>query len=219
MDSGNFADIYPHARRAADMHAARATTSGRDHHDDRDDLAQNALIHVWKRIDQFDSTRASLPTFVERVVTSSITSSIRKSQAAKRQTVELSGGLPDPRNFVHETHVRVDVERALDRLRPYDRIVATLLADMTPAEAARALGIARSTIYVVIARIRDAFVAAGLYPLTGSKVSLAKIYSGSRRTLPTTAAYIVTSRTETGESHPTRRSVDRKADMPVGGLS
>jgi hypothetical protein len=59
---------------------------------------------------------------------------------------------------------RTDITRASASLSDRDRQLAALLADHSPAEASRALRIARSTVYEGIGRIRVAFAAAGLAP-------------------------------------------------------
>lgn len=155
--SEHFALVHPRARRAAEVLAAGAINSGRVRRDDRDDLVQDALLHVWRRLNQFDPRRASLPTFVERVVTSSVASTIRKTRAAKRQKADALPVRESLRSFVHEIHLRVDVERVLAQLCPFDRMVAMLLIDHTPSEAAAALELARSKVYRSISRIRAAF--------------------------------------------------------------
>jgi RNA polymerase sigma factor (sigma-70 family) len=160
VDNGAFTDTHPYARRAAKVHAARAVRAGFVHCNDREDLIQDALLGVWQQLRRFDAERASMGTFVERVVSSKLTSSVRKRRAAKRQTCELVIDVADLRNFAHEIEVRLDVEPVLDRLQPFDRMVATLLIDHTPTEAADALEITRSTVYRSISRVRSAFARA-----------------------------------------------------------
>ena len=53
----------------------------------------------------------------------------------------------------------------LSTLRATDRRVAVALMEESPAEASHRLGVARSTIYAHIQRLRSAFQAAGLGPL------------------------------------------------------
>lgn len=207
-------DALLHARRAAEVHAARAVSSRRICPDDREDVVQDALLGVWRALPSFDPTRASVSTYIERVVQSKITSSIRDRRALKRRFSEPLTELQEARDAITAIHYEVDLQRALDRLSPYDRMVATLLVDQTPAEAARSLGIARSTLYVIIARIRKVFVDAGVYPACKTQQNNPSLH----RTVSSSAAYIVSSRPKLGQSKPTRRNVYRKADTPVGGL-
>ena len=210
--------IYTHARRAAEVHAASAINARRIHVDDREDLIQEAMLGLCRQIGRFDPARSSIRTFVERVVYSKINSAIRTRRTIKRRFSEPLTEYEDPRRFAPDFEYRVDVQRALDRLSSYDRMVATMLVDTTPAEAARALRIARSTMYVVIARIRDVFVETGVYPVGYLAPAARKINVASHRTLSTDVAYVVSSQTNSGHSKSTRRTVYRKADTPVGGL-
>ena len=59
---------------------------------------------------------------------------------------------------------RVDVQRVAASLRVRDRELAELLMDRGPSEAARAMGLSRSSVYAAINRIRNVFTQAGLGP-------------------------------------------------------
>jgi DNA-directed RNA polymerase specialized sigma24 family protein len=142
--------------------------------DEIDDIAQTLVLLIIERAAQFDGRRSSPRTFAGVVVNSGI-SSIVKSHKAQRRDYRLcrpldwspdsSGHFPVPRYFdpaIVECPLRTDVARALGRLDPADRRVAFALMDYSPMEASRELGLARSTVYRHIARLRTAFIAAGL---------------------------------------------------------
>jgi len=58
----------------------------------------------------------------------------------------------------------LDVERVLRRAGKTERRVARLLMEYTPTEVGRRLDFARSTVYVLIGRLRMRFERAGLHP-------------------------------------------------------
>lgn len=209
-----FGSAYPQARRAAEVLAGAAISAGRVRRDDREDLIQDALLGLWRELPRYDADRSSLGTFADRIVSSKVASSIRDRQAAKRRLGdELPPELEAPQDTV-EIEFRSDVERVLARLRPFDHLVATMLAEHTPAETGRVLGVSRSTVYLAIQRIREVFVAGGLY--SEQDGSNEKCAVGRTQLLRT--AYIVGSRTDCGDQLLTRRNIYREADMPVGGL-
>lgn len=215
-----FAAAYPQARRAAEVHAARAVRTGRVLPDDRDDIVQDAVFALWRELPSFDPTRSSLSTFVERVVVTRTASSIRDRGAMKRAAGEPLVFHPEVASPAASIEFRVEFERVLRRLTPFDRKVARQLVDRTPAETARALRIARSSVYLSIARIRDAFAAAGLDPCQragiGRKNSIPRCVGD--RTLSKRAAYIVSNQAKPGQLTTTRRNAHREADASVGGL-
>jgi RNA polymerase sigma factor (sigma-70 family) len=158
-----FATAYPLARRAAEVRSAAVMSSNDPIIVDREDLEQEAMVGLWRALSQFDSSRASLRTFVERVIATKIASALRAQRVLRR--VPASGGQPlclgQPTLSVD---LRRDVERVLAVLSDGDRRLAVLLGEHTPTEASRKLRVSRSTVYEGIRRIRIAFVDAGLGP-------------------------------------------------------
>jgi RNA polymerase sigma factor (sigma-70 family) len=161
-----FEQAYSIACRAARARLAAAVAMGTLPRQDFEDLEQEALMAVWRALQRFDPSRASLRTFVEMVVAARFASLMR----ARRSLPVL-----EP---VDECHVigldgipalefRVDLRRAAASLTEPDRRLAGFLTDHTPTEAGRALGIARSTVYEAIHRIRTAFEKAGFGRRTG----------------------------------------------------
>ena len=158
----SFNNAYPIARRTAEVRSAAAVAMAGLPASAREDLQQEALVGLWQALPRFDRSRACPRTFVELVVSTRITSALRAYKASKR-TVPLEDPLPTevwkPAEFVD---LRTDVSRVLAGLNEEDRRLAFVLVDHTPSEASRVLGVARSTVYQRIDRLRDAFEHAGL---------------------------------------------------------
>ena len=148
---------YPLAQRAARV---RASSVPRYDYFDRDDLVQDAVTAVLAALDRYDEPRASLRTFVERVASNGIASTLRRARAAKRTSVDYWPDAGPPR-LPLIVELRLDMRRVLRTLERRDRQVARLLEEYRPAEIARILAIPRSAVYRSIDRIREVFVEAG----------------------------------------------------------
>jgi RNA polymerase sigma factor (sigma-70 family) len=153
-----FDRAFPLAQRAAEV---RASSSPRYDYFDRDDLVQDAVAAVLAALGRYDEERASLRTFVEKIVFNGIASTLRRARAEKRTSVDLRpfSDSPDLSSMVE---LRLDLNRVLRTLERRDRQVARLLEEYSPAEIARALRTSRAAVYRSIDRIRAAFVEAGL---------------------------------------------------------
>ena len=127
---------------------------------DREDAEQEALVAVWRALPHYDPLRASLRTFVERVVATRLVSLMR---ARRRQlTLEpLKDYQPVGLDGIPVLEFQADFQRVSTSLAERDRRLATLLVDHSPTEASRVLSISRSTVYEGIRRIRIAFEDAG----------------------------------------------------------
>src|SRR5207245_7069442 len=128
---------------------------------DHADLEQEALFAFWRALPRFDPTRASLRTFAERVVANQIASTVRAQRAARRTPVPMRW----PTACEHpgsSIELRIDIQRVVAQLQAGDQRLAHLLSDYSPAEASRILRTSRSTVYLRISRIRQAFRDAGL---------------------------------------------------------
>jgi RNA polymerase sigma factor (sigma-70 family) len=121
----------------------------------------DAVTAVLAALDRYDELRASLRTFVERVASNGIASTLRRARAAKLTSVDYWQASESPKLSVI-VELRLDLNRALGTLGRPERRVARLLEEYRPAEIARALGISRTAVYRSIDRIREAFVEAGL---------------------------------------------------------
>ena len=155
-----FEQAYSMACRAARARLAAAVAMGALPRQDCEDLEQEALMAVWRALQRFDPSRASLRTFVEMVVAARFASLMRARRSLpvlapvdEYHAIGLDG--------IPALEFRVDLQRAAASLTEPDRCLAALLTDHTPTEAGRALGIARSTVYESIHRIRTTFKRAG----------------------------------------------------------
>lgn len=158
-----FLAIYPLARRAAEVRTAAAVARTTVAPADREDLEQEALVAVWRALPRYDPLRASLRTFVEWVVATRFASLMR---ARRRQpTLEpLRDHQPLGLDGIRILEFQTDFQRVSASFSERDRSLANLLADHSPTEASRALGISRSTVYEGIRRMRIAFGDAGFQP-------------------------------------------------------
>jgi len=159
----NFGPALPLAVRAVQVRGAAAVATGRVAAADREDLEQEALVGLWMALRHYDASRSSLRTFLERVADKRFASLLRRrrnslvtDRLGDRQLATADG--------IPAVQFHVDFERVLAPLGDSDRVLAVLLADHGPTEISRMLGIARSTVYARIARLRRAFRAAGYGP-------------------------------------------------------
>ncbi len=153
----------PLALRAVQVRAAAAVATGRVAAADREDLEQEALLGLWTALRHYDASRASLRTFLERVADKRFASLLRR----RRSPVlieRLDGHRFATADGIPAVQFQVDFERVLAPLGDPDRALALLLIDHGPTEVSRILGIARSTVYARIARLRRAFREAGYGP-------------------------------------------------------
>jgi RNA polymerase sigma factor (sigma-70 family) len=126
---------YPLAQRAAKVRASSAT---RFDYFDRDDLLQDAVTAVFAALDRYDERRASLGTFVERVASNRIASTLRHARAAKRTCIDCWPAT-EPQGLPPIFELRLDIRRVIGMLERRDRRVARLLEEYRPAEIARIL--------------------------------------------------------------------------------
>lgn len=160
---------------------------------DLEDIEQEVSLHVWKRLTSFDPTRSDLVTFVDRIVRRKLVDLARRRRAQRRQPPtemlrlleenQTSGSerFPDGENLTAtdlRRHRGVSVPRCdltalqLDVTGQVDILPAVLgrtsrtLMHYSVSEAAKQLGLSRSTIYAHIGLIRSRFMEAGLaeYP-------------------------------------------------------
>ncbi len=167
MVEATFEQAYPIAARAARVRATAAVVSGAILMADREDFEQEGLTACWRALPQFDPARASLRTFIERVIASRIASLVR---AARRSPARVSLNAAGPRPVDSGAEVEelfADIERLSSAFECHDRQLILLLLEHSPAEAGRMLGLPRSTVHDRILRLRRRFVAAGFVPNGG----------------------------------------------------
>lgn len=153
----------PLALRAVQVRGAAAVATGRATAADREDLEQEVFLGLWTALRQYDPSRASLRTFLERVADKLFASLLRRRRSAVL-IERLDGHRLATADGIPAVQFRVDFERVLAPLDDSDRALALLLVDHGPTEISRMLGIARSTVYARIARLRRALREAGYGP-------------------------------------------------------
>ncbi|MCB1339428.1 MAG: sigma-70 family RNA polymerase sigma factor [Maritimibacter sp.] len=185
----------PHSRvsRNIMIRAGRLARSGAVPGMTADDIAQELREHLWRRDGAFDPARGSYDTFADRVIVNRIatlaspTERLRAERAwvglddpapgaRADEALPLADTLADtdamyapaPRAADEAIGLVHDMCRLLDGLSPACRAVAHALADLTPTEAATALGVNRSTVYARLGAIRAAAVAIGLDAYLGA---------------------------------------------------
>jgi RNA polymerase sigma-70 factor (ECF subfamily) len=157
-----FQRAYPLACRAAQVYAAAAVVAGTLPGADRADVVQEALLGLWRALPRFDPARASLRTFAERVIANQVASTARAQRAVRRPVpAEAAAYSEHPGTSIE---LRIDIRRVVGRLQVGEQHLALLLSNYSPAEASRILRTSRSTVYLRINRIRQAFRDAGLGP-------------------------------------------------------
>lgn len=158
--------------------------------DDVEDLEQEMRLDLLERLAKFDPDKAKRTTFVARVVERKISKLFRDRAREKRDYRRECGSLNDPiqdgegetveraytmdqdaadirmglRDHTREDEAMLsfDVALVLSGLPENLRPVAQELMDKTITEAAKRLGMPRSTLYGAIARLRPYFEDAGL---------------------------------------------------------
>jgi len=157
-----FRKAYTIALRAAKVRATAAVVSGVIPVSDREDFEQEGVTACLRALPQFDPGRASLRTFIERVVAARLASIVRRTRRNPELVpVDTLSQLPvigdDGRR-----EVRMSIDGVLESLHDEDRELVGLLLEVSPAEASRELGIPRSTIHDRIQLLRQRFTQAGL---------------------------------------------------------
>jgi RNA polymerase sigma factor (sigma-70 family) len=164
MLEATFEQAYPMALRAVRARSMAAVASGAGVLVDREDIQQEGLVACWRALPRFDPSRASLRTFVERVVAARL-SSLRRSarRAPASEPLKVTHALfCEP--TVEPLEVRADVERVFATLAPSELELVLLLREHSPAETSRILRVPRSTLHDRIVRLRGKFIQAGIAP-------------------------------------------------------
>jgi RNA polymerase sigma-70 factor (ECF subfamily) len=165
--------------------------------DDYDDLQQEMMLDLLRRLGKYDPSKAGLSTFVARIVDRKVSNLIRHQRQEKRdytkQVCPLDAQVEDQDGQVRgledvlsqdaydqevERHdrptadrldLRIDLTLVLDDLPDDLRELARRLQTRTMAEIAREMGVPRSTLYEKgIARLRKIFEDKGLREYLGA---------------------------------------------------
>jgi len=159
--------------------------------DDVEDIEQDLTLDLLERLAKFDPAKATYNTFVARIVERKISKLIRHRMQEMRDYRREDGSLNDPidngrgetserlqtisqdehdartgrhtRPAAERMDLQIDVRQALAELPQELRRAGELLMTMPVAQAARAMGIPRSTFYdAYLAKLRRAFEDRGL---------------------------------------------------------
>lgn len=122
-----------------------------------EDIAQEAMVRVWRRAGEFDARRARFSTWLYRIVVNLCIDSSRTPQPAS-----LPEGLDpvDPAASAAEAmevdQQRAALMRAIDELPSRQRAALVLVYDegLSGAEAARVLGVSAKAVERLLARAR-----------------------------------------------------------------
>ncbi|WP_096784475.1 helix-turn-helix domain-containing protein [Rhodobacter sp. CZR27] len=173
--------------------AERLARSGAIPGMDAEDIKQDLRLHLYRRDAKFDPSRGQYDTFADRVLANRIatlaapTERLRVERAwidfdtpsegrGDDAVLALAETLPESA-APHAGSARSpdeafglvrDVRRFLAGLTPACRDLALALIDMSPTEAAQALGIHRSTVYARLGTIRKAAEALDLAAYLGT---------------------------------------------------
>jgi len=171
--------------------------------DDYDDLQQDMMLDLVRRLGKYDPGKAALSTFVARIVDRKLSNLIRHQRQKKRdyrqQVCSLDAQVEDrdgqprgldeilsqdtyddevgrhDRPYAERRDLTLDLTLVLDELPEDLRQLARRLRTRTVAEIARELGVPRSTLYEKgIARLRKIFEDKGLREYLGEGRHLGK---------------------------------------------
>ncbi|WP_135468383.1 sigma factor [Crenalkalicoccus roseus] len=157
--------------------AKRLARSGRIRGMDAEDIAQDLFLDLWRRCPAFDPSRASFPTFADRIIAhraASLTAQTQRAQIERREIriddpVEGADGstladiLPDPAAPDELDHgLSLDLRRFIESLSPALQRCCAILAEPNIRSAAAQAGSHRSSLYENARRLRRRAEQAGL---------------------------------------------------------
>lgn len=157
---------------------------------DQDDIEQELLLDLQKRLPKFDPDRAQMNTFISRLVDHKVASMIEAQKAAVRDyrktraslnstlldgegsAVEFGATIPEQETQrrkgtpalgpAERRDLRIDLRRTLASLPPHLSDLAQRLVRSSPTEISRTTGTPRTTLLKRIQKIREHFERAGL---------------------------------------------------------
>ncbi len=201
--------IATHATRDINAEVARLMRSGAFPEADRGDLEQELALDLLLRLPRFDRRKASRRTFASRIIERKARNLVRGRfrylRGPGRNACSLADLVPDREGRPVErvellstngpvassspnaTDLAMDVTPVVSQLPERLQNLCALLQDKNPSDAARELGIPRSTLASQMHRVRDRFVAAGLEAYSPSR-SFSRRSSGTERRNPDAVA-------------------------------
>jgi len=186
-----FEEAYPVARELARLKALAVIGHCGFTGGDCEDIEGDLLLDFYTRFPHYDNRRASVRTFAVRVMDRKLTSILRRKQAQCRTHQNLCQSLRDfpldrngdafesdgdvcdadpndgaelPGSGLERQEFHIDLERVLAPLPPVLIEIAAILSMGSVTDAGRLLGRSRPWVYEQIARLRGAFLAAGIGP-------------------------------------------------------
>ncbi len=157
---------------------------------DREDLEQELMVDLLQRMRHFNPTKAKKTTFIARIVERHISTLLEARHARCRDwrlcrvslntpyendrgdtprelidRVDSQGNLGNCEQETRQeaiSNLHMDIERVLDTLPEDLRDLCERLRESNMAEIARETGVARTTLYDKLTRIREVFRKAGL---------------------------------------------------------
>lgn len=120
--------------------------------DDREDLAQEIAIQLWKNFNRFDG-RVKFSTWMYRVALNVAISFHRRERARTRHIGEALLDSPDP--GANHTESQARLKEFIDALNPLDKALVLLYLDgFNYAEIGEVLGISESNAVTKLNRIK-----------------------------------------------------------------
>jgi len=167
------------------IRAARLARTGAVPGLDAEDIEQELRLDLIRRAKNFDPEKSSFDTFADRIVANRVATLANTTRAMRAERamlcidapvgdadegLTLSDVLPeaaalgpvDAFSLTHGPGLRGDVGRLMAALCPATRQVAMAVGHLSISEAARALGVHRSTVYERLSRIREIATEMGL---------------------------------------------------------
>ncbi len=127
--------------------------------DERRDVYQETLIHIWENLDRFEG-RAGLGTWIYRITVNTCLTFLR-SERRRMRPLDSDGtaaAVADPASSTDARAMKDDVEElyaAIHRLPPLERtLIGLFLEDVGTAEMAQILGISEINVRVKMHRTR-----------------------------------------------------------------
>ena len=172
------------------FHARQLARTGFFPSQDTEDIEQDLMVDLLRRLDDFDPGRASRNTFIARIVEHAAATLIEAARAEKRGcqfqldsldaplgdddqgALTLGDIIPDDAGlwsahglrWNEAAELRLDLSRVLDRIPHRLSSLCARLSIGTVTEVSRETGMPRPTIYDALAEVREELLNAGIGP-------------------------------------------------------